>query len=276
MLGITLASINAFLYVGMFYVWKRLPRDHIYTVTRRGSSTAVTCALSWYTVAKYHQYICSDSENGDECLSVRYFLGIRYQKLFLAFGTSVVLTAILFAGPVAFVFVSQEWPWRMKCDFHSWILLLRDTVIAPLSEEWVFRACSIALLSLDGWQANSIVALTPVLFGAAHLHHFLELKNLLGVDMQKALSIVCFQMLYTTVFGWFAAWLFVRTGHFVAPVGAHMFCNILGFPPLIRIFEDKRLCAATIAGVILFACLLGPLTQPQLFLREAKLLKGQI
>ena len=35
---------------------------------------------------------------------------------------------------------------------------------------------------------------------------------------------------YTTIFGWYASLLLLRTGHLAAPVCAHAFCNFMGFP----------------------------------------------
>lgn len=42
------------------------------------------------------------------------------------------------------------------------------------------------------------------------------------------------QFLYTSIFGWYAAWLFVRSGHLAAPVAVHAACNALGFPDFER------------------------------------------
>lgn len=37
-----------------------------------------------------------------------------------------------------------------------------------------------------------------------------------------------FQLGYTTLFGWFAAYLFVRTGSVLPPLVSHVFCNVMG------------------------------------------------
>ena len=37
-----------------------------------------------------------------------------------------------------------------------------------------------------------------------------------------------FQLGYTTLFGWFAAYLFVRTGSVLPPLVPHVFCNVMG------------------------------------------------
>jgi len=41
---------------------------------------------------------------------------------------------------------------------------------------------------------------------------------------------VFFQSAYTTVFGWYATWLFLRTQSLASPVLVHAFCNWMGFP----------------------------------------------
>ena len=72
---------------------------------------------------------------------------------------------------------------------------------------------------------------TPLYFGLAHLHHLYEFRIshpethfLVGL----ARSIVQFG--YTTLFGWFAAFLFLRTGNFWTCVVVHAFCNWQGLP----------------------------------------------
>jgi prenyl protein peptidase len=73
---------------------------------------------------------------------------------------------------------------------------------------------------------------------------------------------------YTTVFGWYAALLFHRTRHLLAPVVAHMVCNHLGLPAFYQLPSHphrRLLCAAYVAGVATFAALLLPLTSPALY-----------
>lgn len=39
-----------------------------------------------------------------------------------------------------------------------------------------------------------------------------------------------FQLIYTSVFGWFTAFLFIRTHSVYPAIFAHIFCNIMGLP----------------------------------------------
>ena len=79
---------------------------------------------------------------------------------------------------------------------------------------------------------------------------------------------VAFQFAFTTVFGWYATFLFLRTGHLAAAVAAHAFCNSMGFPAFGAIPSHPRawvIAAAFYVGVALFVTLLMPLTDPKLY-----------
>lgn len=53
------------------------------------------------------------------------------------------------------------------------ILWLRNHVVAPLSEEFTFRACMLPLL-LQSYHPLRAIMITPLFFGIAHLHHIIE------------------------------------------------------------------------------------------------------
>ena len=64
-------------------------------------------------------------------------------------------------------------------------------------------------------------------------------------------------MLYTTVFGFYSAFLFLRTGHLAAPVVVHCFCNSMGFPDFAEVVhkppkERTLLLALYVCGLGLF------------------------
>jgi prenyl protein peptidase len=37
-----------------------------------------------------------------------------------------------------------------------------------------------------------------------------------------------FQLGYTTLFGWFASYVYLRTGSVIPPLASHIFCNLMG------------------------------------------------
>lgn len=78
-----------------------------------------------------------------------------------------------------------------------------------------------------------IVFVSPLYFGIAHVHHFYEFR-LTHPDTPIAAVLLrsIFQFGYTTVFGWFAAFLYLRTGSLPAVILVHSFCNWCGLPRL--------------------------------------------
>jgi prenyl protein peptidase len=52
-----------------------------------------------------------------------------------------------------------------------WLLNIRNHLIGPISEEIVFRACMGTLFTHTTLSTTSIVLLSSLIFGMAHLHH---------------------------------------------------------------------------------------------------------
>lgn len=168
----------------------------------------------------------------------------------------------------------------------------RNHVVAPFTEEYTFRACMIPILlsyfgTKVGRQVRSVVSTTgvplvtkhaplqssiliaPLFFGTAHLHHMLE-RIRKGQNVKQAVLMSIFQMHYTTIFGMYSAFLFVRTGHLIAPVIVHGFCNFMGFPDFVELWnvepKKKTIVILTyVIGLFLFCQLLFPLTEPTLY-----------
>lgn len=77
----------------------------------------------------------------------------------------------------------------------------------------------------------------------AHLHHAWENYHALGKTREGLIQVICgslFQFTYTTIFGWYASYLFIKTGNLWPPVLCHSFCNIMGFPDFSRITYNKQ------------------------------------
>ncbi|KAK8970205.1 CAAX prenyl protease 2 [Platanthera guangdongensis] len=117
----------------------------------------------------------------------------------------------------------------------------RNYVVAPFTEELVFRACMIPLLLCSGFQTQSIIFFGPIFFS-------------LGL-----------QLGYTVVFGWYATFLFIRTGNIISAIIAHIFCNAVGLP---IVFSPRTRGLATIAfivGLASFSWFLFPASNPILY-----------
>jgi len=100
-----------------------------------------------------------------------------------------------------------------------------------VTEEILFRSASVPLLLLSKASNNTTIFLTPIVFGLAHVHHFYEFRithphtPVLGAILRSLL-----QFTYTTLFGGYATFVYLRTGSVVSAILIHTFCNWMGFP----------------------------------------------
>ncbi|KAL8694530.1 MAG: hypothetical protein Q9218_000861 [Villophora microphyllina] len=149
---------------------------------------------------------------------------------------SLLLTAILFAGPLfERAVIEDRWKdWLRGQSLHeslsSWIGW-RNYVAGPVSEEILFRSLLVPLHFLTPLSPTRIILSTPLYFGIAHVHHFYEFV-LTHPHTPLAPSIIrsLIQFSYTTIFGWYATFLFVRTGNVIGVILVHAFCNWAGLP----------------------------------------------
>lgn len=65
----------------------------------------------------------------------------------------------------------------------------RNHIVAPLSEEWTFRACMLPLL-LQCFTQTTAIFICPLFFGVAHFHHVVE-RIKMGMEIKLALFISC-------------------------------------------------------------------------------------
>jgi len=149
-----------------------------------------------------------------------------------------LVTPMLFLGPLYGRYLARSMTTRTSNEPQNntfdWISF-RNYVVAPISEEVVWRSCIICAYRLAGASNTFIVFFTPISFGSAHLHHVWETYNMYGRTRQalwRALLSTVFQFTYTTLFGFHSAFLLLRTGSLLPSISAHIFCNFMGFPQL--------------------------------------------
>jgi membrane protease YdiL (CAAX protease family) len=106
----------------------------------------------------------------------------------------------------------------------------RDLFVAPLAEESIFRVCMISpFLYSEQIGVLRICWMTPLFFCVAHMHHAVtKLKS--GEKWQIVLLGTVFQMTYTTLFGAYASYCFIKLGSLIDIVLVHSFCNFMGLP----------------------------------------------
>ncbi|XP_060608082.1 CAAX prenyl protease 2-like [Ruditapes philippinarum] len=273
--SILLCFLFAILYVGSLYVWSETnskSRDHPETIRKRFISVTVVSFL----VIPIVWYFGSPTTT-DRGHTVLEWLGIRFSGFITALVIPLLLTMVLFAGPLTLHYMDGVF--RLYLEPRYWInslnnsIWLRNHIVAPISEEFIFRACMLPFLVPqfgEGWS----VFICPLFFGVAHLHHMIEKITQNKEDVKDAFKSSAFQMAFTTVFGAYSAFLFLRTGHFVAPFLAHAFCNHMGFPAFNEVlaYQDKalrrKLIAAFVLGLLAWIYLLYPLTSPFIYSNE--------
>lgn len=266
----TAASFLGFAYVGGLYVWKSdYDRDHPETIKRRFLSAFFTSCMCPPLV-----YIFGDPKLLSSH-SLAEVIGIRRPGLEAATVLPLGLTMVLFLGPITMLVTNDRFRWLIHPYYWSqclkdWIWW-RNHVVAPFTEEFAFRACMLPIL-LGHYSKTGAVIMSPFFFGIAHFHHMIE-RIRRGQDMKTAFFISAFQFAYTTVFGIYSAFLFVRTGHLTSCVIVHGFCNFMGFPDLVELIhqEPKRrlvLSGLFFAGLGLFYFALFPATDPNLYLNH--------
>jgi prenyl protein peptidase len=78
---------------------------------------------------------------------------------------------------------------------------------------------------------NTIIFLTPIVFGLAHIHHFYEFRiTHPHTPLISAVLRTVLQLTYTTLFGGYATFIYLRTGSLLSVILVHAFCNWMGFP----------------------------------------------
>uniref|UniRef100_A0A9J7ZHE6 CAAX prenyl protease 2 n=1 Tax=Cyprinus carpio carpio TaxID=630221 RepID=A0A9J7ZHE6_CYPCA len=233
-------------YVGSLYVWKSdLPRDHPAVIKRRFTSVLIVSALSPVFVWAWKEFTAI--QTGPSLLAL---MGIRLEGLIPAIILPLLLTMVLFLGPL--IHLAMDCPWgfidgiKVVVDPCFWSLCLsdmrwlRNQVVAPLTEELVFRACMLPMLVPCAGPSTAIFT-CPLFFG------------------------VVFQFSYTAVFGAYTAFIFIRTGHLVGPVLCHSFCNYMGFPAVSTALDHPHrltILSFYILGVVLFFLLIFSMTDP--------------
>ena len=265
MIALLQCFILAVSFVGSLYVYKsQYPRDHPVTIMQRFKSVAVISLVGPLFV-----YFCGTVDNTGNSYPFSRLLGLHTENILLSLFLPLLLTVILFLGPIVLNLLQDgvaDMRDVTKGHYLTDLRWYRTFIVAPFTEEFIFRACMLPIL-LPNFGLIWSILLAPLFFGVAHFHHVIEQLRA-GQKLVPVLLAALFQMSYTTLFGFYTAFLFLRTGHLIGPVVCHSFCNFMGFPD----FEGIPTCSFPklvsflfIFSLLLFSRLLFPLTEPYLF-----------
>ncbi|KAG7366958.1 CAAX protease self-immunity-domain containing protein [Nitzschia inconspicua] len=282
-------------YVGALYVLvpsnvRNLTRDHHLQIQYRSMASILVSVVA---LISYPYLFCvsnieeePNADNNNQMFSLRQ---IMFQPYFL---TAVLFhTMTLYLGPIVASLVRVfeirklsvaqgkavgSYPMvvfqqLLQPDLHSFLTPdskdefwknTRNYIVAPWTEEVVFRGCMIPPLLASGMSVAKASMVTPLFFGVAHVHHALA-RLAKGEPLVPVLFITTFQFLYTSLFGMYASYAFIRTGSVLAVTVSHAYCNWMGLPDLsfvqIRhpMYQYRILLLASfLAGVFTFKYLL--------------------
>ncbi|XP_062262435.1 CAAX prenyl protease 2-like isoform X2 [Platichthys flesus] len=239
----------ACLYVGSLYVWKSsLPRDHPTVIKRRCASVLLVAALSPVAVKAWAHW-AEIRVN----VSVWELMGVRMEGFIPAVTLPLLLAVVFYLGPLVHSAMDNPGGFTLELhsafDVQSWrscvgdAVWLRDQVVAPVTEELVFRGAMLPMLVPCAGPTGAIFT-APLFFGVAHLHHVIEQRRLHKESMSVILLVA---------------------GHVVGAVVCHSFCNSQGLPDIgsaLRHPQRSALLFSYLMGVLLFVVLLFPLTDP--------------
>lgn len=153
----------------------------------------------------------------------------------------LLLTLMLYSGPLYNTVYLQGQLSPISSIWSELVTSIRSSIgyrnyiAGPVTEELLFRSTILPIHILSPLFASpkKLVFLTPLYFGIAHVHHFYEFRlSHPDTPLTPALLRTVFQFGYTTVFGWFASFVYLRTGSLYAVILIHTFCNYMGLPRL--------------------------------------------
>lgn len=268
--GAVLGSVAlSFSFVGSLYLWKLVGypetnRDDTGTVQRRFLSALLSCVCSAALVYELSQ----PKRPGDVGFTLFELLGLQLDGLVQACVHALGLTAVLFVGPLAqhVAAVAMGSSPFVSLPGGPWVSM-RNYVLAPFTEEFVFRACLVRLWVGASFPQGAIIFLSPFCFAMAHAHHFVEHVRRLQ-NKHTAMLTVAFQVFYTSLFGMYSNFLLLRIGSTVALILTHSFCNHQGFPDLSFITMERHplsqhrrwLIVVYLIGIFAFSWLIMPMT----------------
>ena len=269
--ALSVSMLLSFLFVVSLYIWRRSTlhdRDDPTVIKQRLFSVVSVCLIAPIIMLQFARGD-TPAKHGPPFTT---WIGFTTHGLFYSATLPLLLTASLFLGPMYLHFL--HYPSLSLLLAHassflsslsserSLLIKLRNLVVAPVCEEFIFRGCVISLLLAANLPYSALLLLSPLLFGLSHLHHLVGLMRSKGFPVPQAVATVAFQLLHTTLFGIYAAYVYLSTGSVVACILCHAFCNWMEFPDLgwtgnpHHPAYKQRLSVAIvfIVGMIVFGC----------------------
>ena len=115
------------------------------------------------------------------------------------------------------------------------VLIMKENFYGPILEEYIYRGIIFNIFKEARFSNLESSMISSLMFGVcnhyfyviflAHLRHFWDLHY-----NKMLFASIIFQAIFTTVFGMYACFSYVKTETLIAPVILHVLCNTLQFP----------------------------------------------
>jgi len=162
---------------------------------------------------------------------------------------ALLLNSVLFMGEIFQVFKGMV---TIRYCFD--ILALKNLIVAPLFEEFIYRVCLINMFMESGALTEfQAVLVLPMFFAISHVHHVFRLRKEEQISKRKALMMCAFQVMYTQIFGLYSGLVYVRTGSIWPAFALHSQCNYFGFPSFSSFFNRNFKLTDRITTGVLYA-----------------------
>lgn len=188
---------------------------------------------------------------------------------------AILSTIALFFGPIIqniFTFYNDDYPYLYRNSIKNYLIHLqreifdfetfKTIIIGPLTEEMIYRSFACTLWEKSGISKMKIIFALPFIFGVSHLNKVFLTKSLTNITLRDFLPYIVV-LIYTTLFGWWESFVWLKTHSYLTCVFLHAFCNYMQFPnfaaalnwghPVQKIF----LYLAYLIGLISFGCSIG-------------------
>ena len=155
---------------------------------------------------------------------------------------TIFSTIILFLGPILqniFTFINYDYKYIYKGSMNLYFKRLQrdmlsfDTfkalIIGPFTEEMIYRSFGCSLWESAHISYLKTIFILPFLFGVSHLNKVFLEKTISSIklkDFVPYLGVLGF----TTLFGWWEAFVWLRTHSYFTCTFIHTFCNYMTFP----------------------------------------------
>lgn len=132
------------------------------------------------------------------------------------------INLVLYSGLLIQFFVGYE-----ELPSRPPFFMFMEYIYGPFLEEMLYRGILFNTFHLSGFSSVKSGLVSSMMFGISHLRHFFDF------DYHKGkLPMILFQVIYTTLFGFYTTYAYSYSGSVIAPIILHMSCNILQLPRL--------------------------------------------